>query len=77
MLCGEPCAEAFEDAGEKERGAMKGTITLDMEGRKSTVGPGSDTMIPGGVPHTPTCSAGAACEYFEHLTGAFDSAAAK
>ena len=56
---------------------VKGTITLDMEGRKSTVGPGSYTMIPGGMPHVSTCGAGAACEYFEHMDGAFDSAPVK
>ena len=56
---------------------VKGSLTLDMEGKKTTVGPGSFTMIPGGLAHSATCAAGAACEYFEHMDGAFDSAPAK
>jgi quercetin dioxygenase-like cupin family protein len=56
---------------------VKGSITLDMEGKKTTLGPGSYALIPAGVPHTPTCGAGAACEYFEHMNAAFDSTAAK
>lgn len=56
---------------------VKGSITLDLEGKKTTVGPGSYTLIPGGVPHAATCGAGASCEYFEHMTAAFDSAPAK
>jgi quercetin dioxygenase-like cupin family protein len=56
---------------------VKGSMTLDLEGKKTTVGPGSYTMIPGGVPHTSACGAGAACEYFEHMTAAFDSAPAR
>ena len=30
-------------------------------------------LIPGGVPHAATCGAGAACEYYEEMSGAFDS----
>jgi quercetin dioxygenase-like cupin family protein len=56
---------------------VKGTVTLDMEGKKTTLGPGSYALIPAGVPHAPTCAAGAACEYFEHMNAAFDSAPAK
>jgi quercetin dioxygenase-like cupin family protein len=56
---------------------VKGSITLDMEGKKTTVGPGSYTLIPGGLPHAASCGAGAACEYLEHMTAAFDSAPAK
>ena len=56
---------------------VKGSLTLDIEGKKTTLGPGSYTMIPGKLPHAATCGAGAACEYFEHMTAAFDSAAAK
>ena len=56
---------------------VKGTITLDVEGRKAALGPGSYTLIPGGVVHSPTCGAGGACEYFEHMDGAFDSAPVK
>ena len=56
---------------------VKGTVTLDVEGKKTPLGPGSYTMIPGGVPHTAACGAAAACEYFEHMAGAFDSSPAK
>lgn len=56
---------------------VKGSVTLDLEGKKTTLGSGSYTMIPGGVPHAATCGTGAACEYFEHMTGAFDSAPVK
>jgi quercetin dioxygenase-like cupin family protein len=56
---------------------VKGTVTLDIEGKKTALGSGSYTMIPGKVPHSAVCGAGAACEYFEHMTAAFDSAAAK
>jgi mannose-6-phosphate isomerase-like protein (cupin superfamily) len=56
---------------------IKGTISLDIDGKKHALGPGSYTMIPGGVPHSATCGTGAACEYFEHMTGAFDSSPAK
>lgn len=56
---------------------VKGTISLDMEGKKTTLGPGSYVLIPGGVAHTPTCAAGAACQYFEEMAGAFDSAPVK
>ena len=55
---------------------VKGTVTLDIEGKKTALGSGSYTMIPGKVPHSATCGA-TACEYFEHMTAAFDSAAAK
>lgn len=48
-----------------------------MEGKKTTVGPGSNTMIPGGLPHSATCGAGALCKYFEPMTAAVDSAPAK
>ena len=56
---------------------VKGSISLDMDGKKTSLGPGSYVLIPGGVAHTPTCAAGAACQYFEEMAGAFDSAAAK
>jgi quercetin dioxygenase-like cupin family protein len=56
---------------------VKGTVTLDIEGKKNSLGVGSYTMIPGGVPHGAACGAGAACEYFEHMDGAFDSAPVK
>ena len=56
---------------------VKGSITLDMEGKKTMVGPGSYTMIPGKLAHSATCGAGPACEYFEHMSAAFDSAPAK
>ncbi len=56
---------------------VKGTVTLDIDGQKASVGPGSYTLIPGGVGNTTTCGAGAACEYFEHMDGAFDSAPVK
>ena len=52
---------------------VKGTVTLDIDGKKTPMGPGSYSMIPGGAPHSATCGAGAACEYFEHMDGAFDS----
>ena len=56
---------------------VKGTVTLDIDGKKTPLGPGSYSMIPGGVPHSATCGAGAACEYFEHMDGAFDTAQVK
>jgi len=56
---------------------VKGSITLEIDGKKTVLGSGSYTMIPGGVPHSATCGAGAACEYFEHMAGAFDSTPAK
>jgi quercetin dioxygenase-like cupin family protein len=56
---------------------VKGTVTLDIDGKKTPLGPGSYAMIPGGAPHTATCGAGAACEYFEEMAGAFDSAPVK
>src|SRR5437588_451795 len=51
---------------------VKGTVTLDIEGKKTALPAGSYTLIPGGVPHAATCGAGAACEYFEEMSGAFD-----
>lgn len=56
---------------------VKGNVTLEIDGKKTPLGPGSYSMIPGGVPHTATCGATARCEYFEHMDGAFDSAPAK
>jgi quercetin dioxygenase-like cupin family protein len=50
---------------------VKGTLTLDIDGKKTALAPGSYTMIPGGVPHSASCAA--VCEYFEHMDGAFDS----
>ena len=52
---------------------VKGTVTLDIEGKKTALPAGSYTLIPGGVPHSATCGAAAACEYFEEMSGAFDS----
>ena len=56
---------------------VKGSVSLDIDGKKTALGAGSYSMIPGGVPHSATCGAGAACEYFEHMDGAFDSAPVK
>lgn len=56
---------------------VKGTVTLDIDGKKTPLGPGSYTLIPGGVPHSAACGAGAACEYFEEMAGAFDSTPVK
>ena len=56
---------------------IKGTVSLEIDGKKNALGAGSYTMIPGGVPHAAACGAGAACEYFEHMDGAFDSAPVK
>jgi len=55
---------------------VKGTVTLDIEGKKHAVPVGSYTMIPGGVPHSATCGS-TTCEYFEHMNGAFDSSPVK
>jgi len=55
---------------------VKGTVTLDIDGKKTSLGPGSYSMIPGGAPHSATCGA-AACEYFEEMAGAFDSTPVK
>jgi quercetin dioxygenase-like cupin family protein len=56
---------------------VKGTVTLDIDGKKTPLGQGSYVLIPGGVPHSATCGAGSACEYFEEMSGAFDSSPVK
>ncbi len=56
---------------------VKGTIDFEIDGKKTMLGAGSYVMIPGGAPHSATCRSGAACEYFEEMSGAFDSTPAK
>ena len=56
---------------------ITGTISLEMEGKTTSLGPGSFALLPGGVPHAATCGAGGPCEYFEEMSGAFDSTPAK
>jgi quercetin dioxygenase-like cupin family protein len=56
---------------------VKGTVALEMEGKTTPLASGSYVLIPGGVPHSATCRAGAACEYFEEMSGAFDTTPAK
>ena len=52
---------------------VAGTISFTFEGRPAKdLGPQSYTSIPGGVPHTATCKAGADCVYFETSIGAYD-----
>jgi len=55
---------------------VKGTVTLDIDGKKTVLPAGSYTLIPGGVPHSATCGT-SLCEYFEHMNGAFDSTPVK
>lgn len=52
---------------------VKGSVTLEIEGKKNVLAAGSYTLIPGGTPHGAACGAAAACEYFEEMAGAFDS----
>jgi hypothetical protein len=56
---------------------IKGTISLEMEGKTTALPVGSFAILPGGVPHAATCGTGGACEYFEEMSGAFDSTPAK
>jgi len=56
---------------------VKGSIDFEIEGKKSVLSAGSYAMIPGGVPHSGTCRAGAACEYFEQMSAPFDSTPVK
>ena len=56
---------------------IKGTVALEIEGKTTAMGAGSYALIPGSVPHQATCRGTAACEYFEEMSGAFDSTPAK
>lgn len=56
---------------------IKGTIALEIDGKTTDMTAGSYAMLPGGAPHAATCKGTAACEYFEEMSGAFDSAPAK
>lgn len=52
---------------------IRGTIAFEIEGKTTEVGVGSYAMIPGGAPHAAICRGTAVCEYFEEMSGAFDS----
>ena len=56
---------------------IKGTISLEIEGKTTALPVGSFALIPGGVPHAATCGASGPCEYFEEMSGAFDSTPVK
>jgi quercetin dioxygenase-like cupin family protein len=56
---------------------VMGSISLEIEGKTTVLGPGSFATIPGGVPHAATCRGTAACQYFETMSGVFDSTPAK
>jgi quercetin dioxygenase-like cupin family protein len=56
---------------------VKGTVGFEAEGRTTELAPGSYIMIPGGLPHVATCKGAVACEYFEEMSGAFDSTPVK
>ena len=56
---------------------IKGTVSLMIDGKTTDMTPGSYGLLPGGAPHQATCKGTAICEYFEEMSGAFDSAPAK
>jgi hypothetical protein len=56
---------------------IRGTINFEIDGKTTTLGPGSYGQIPGGAPHAATCSKAGPCEYFETMNGAFDSTPVK
>ena len=56
---------------------IKGTVGLELDGKTTDLGPGSYALIPGAAPHSATCRVGGACEYFEEMSGAFDSTPVK
>jgi mannose-6-phosphate isomerase-like protein (cupin superfamily) len=56
---------------------IKGTIALEIEGKTTTMAPGSYALLPGGTPHAATCRGTVACEYFEEMAGPFDSTPVK
>jgi mannose-6-phosphate isomerase-like protein (cupin superfamily) len=56
---------------------IRGTVVLEIDGRMTALAPGSFAMIPGGLPHAATCQGKVPCEYFEEMSGAFDSTPVK
>jgi quercetin dioxygenase-like cupin family protein len=56
---------------------VRGTISLEIDGKTTSLGPGSFALLPGGAPHAATCGATGVCEYFEEMSGAFDSTPVK
>jgi quercetin dioxygenase-like cupin family protein len=56
---------------------IKGSISLEMDSKKTALPAGSFALLPGGVPHAATCGTSGPCEYFEEMSGAFDSTPAK
>jgi quercetin dioxygenase-like cupin family protein len=52
---------------------IKGTIAVDIGGKTTAMGPGSYAMLPAGMPHAATCRSSSPCEYFEEMSGPFDS----
>lgn len=51
---------------------VKGTIGLEINGKTTSMTPGSYSLIPGGVAHMATCTGKSLCEYFEQMDSAFD-----
>ena len=56
---------------------ITGSIALEIDGKTTTLGPGSYALIPGSAPHAATCQGTAACQYLEQMQGAFDSTPVK
>jgi mannose-6-phosphate isomerase-like protein (cupin superfamily) len=52
---------------------VKGTVEFEVEGKRTSLPPGSFAMVPAGLPHAAVCQGSVACEYFEQMSGAFDS----